>query len=363
MKYFINILRVMVGVTFIISGLIKLNDPLGFSFKLEDYFAPNVLNMPFLVPYALALAVVVCVFEVVLGVALLVGYQKKLTLWLLTLMMVFFGFLTFYSAYFNKVTDCGCFGDAIKFTPWQSFMKDVVLLVLTLIIWWGKEYIQPIKQGKIPAIIVGVGVIMCFALSYYVYNHLPIIDFRPYKIGANIPEGLEQPKTNLTYHWTVVMDGKEQQITNSGQVPKDSKGNYAEEIISVVTEAPAPPMHDFTIEDEFGADFLESFMTEEKLLMVLMYRADRADLEAFKEIKKVTDRALKAGYMVIGLTYTLPEAKKIAKDYELNFDFYQTDGTTLKTVVRSNPGLVLLSKGTILDKKHYNDAEKIKISE
>ena len=134
MKYLVQLCRILVGVTFIISGMIKLNDPMGFSFKLEDYFAPGVLNLPFLVPYALAFAIFVCIFEVVLGVTLLVGYKKKLTLWLLLAMLVFFGFLTFYSAYFNKVTDCGCFGDAIKFTPWQSFTKDLVLLALTLVV-------------------------------------------------------------------------------------------------------------------------------------------------------------------------------------------------------------------------------------
>ena len=115
--------QVFVGVLFIISGLIKLNDPVGFSFKLQDYFAPDVLNMDFLSPYALMLAVVVVLVEVILGVMLLVGYAKKLTLWSLMGMIVFFTFLTFYSAYFNKVTDCGCFGDALKLTPWESFTK------------------------------------------------------------------------------------------------------------------------------------------------------------------------------------------------------------------------------------------------
>ena len=146
MKYLTHLLRLFLGITFIISGMIKLNDPMGFSFKLEDYFAPNVLGLPSLIPFALTFAIIVCIVEVVLGVMLLVGYQKKLTLWSLLAMLIFFGFLTFYSAYFNKVTDCGCFGDAIKFTPWQSFTKDIVLLVAALIIFlWGHDYIKPIS--------------------------------------------------------------------------------------------------------------------------------------------------------------------------------------------------------------------------
>ena len=117
MKYLIHISRLFVGVLFIFSGLIKLNDPIGFSFKLEEYFSVTVLDIPFLEPYALVIAVLVVVYEVILGVFLLIGYKPKFTLWNLLVMIVFFSFLTFYSAYFNKVTDCGCFGDAIKLTP------------------------------------------------------------------------------------------------------------------------------------------------------------------------------------------------------------------------------------------------------
>jgi uncharacterized membrane protein YphA (DoxX/SURF4 family) len=150
MKVLVGVSRIFVGVLFIISGLIKLNDPVGFSFKLGDYFAPEVLNLPFLEPYALVIALLVVILEVLLGVMLIMGYAKKFTLWSLLLMIVFFTFLTFYSAYFNKVTDCGCFGDALKLTPWESFSKDVVLLVLILILYKGNRYIRPFffKRGK-----------------------------------------------------------------------------------------------------------------------------------------------------------------------------------------------------------------------
>ena len=134
MKILVGISRIVVGILFIFSGLIKLNDPIGFSFKLQDYFAPGVLDLEFLIPYSLLLAIFIVIFEVLLGVMLLVGYLRKFTVWSLLLMIVFFTFLTFYSAYFNKVTDCGCFGDAIKLTPWESFTKDVILLVFILIL-------------------------------------------------------------------------------------------------------------------------------------------------------------------------------------------------------------------------------------
>ena len=194
MKYLVGISRIIVGVLFIISGLIKLNDPVGFSFKLKDYFAPEVLDLGFLVPYALLIAIFVVIFEVLLGVALLLGYLKKFTLWALLLMIVFFTFLTFYSAYFNKVTDCGCFGDAIKLTPWESFTKDIVLLILILILFVGRKYIQPFFTKGIRSILIFASFVFCLGITYYVLLHLPIIDFRPYKIGANIKEGMTVPE-------------------------------------------------------------------------------------------------------------------------------------------------------------------------
>ncbi|MEO8934393.1 MAG: DoxX family protein, partial [Xanthomarina sp.] len=144
MKYIVNISRVLVGVLFIISGFVKLNDPLGFSYKLQEYFSVDVLNIPFLEPYALIISVFVVIFEVILGVFLLIGYKPKFTVWSLLGMIVFFTFLTFYSAYFEKVKDCGCFGDAIPLTPWESFTKDVILLVLILILFLGIKYIKPL---------------------------------------------------------------------------------------------------------------------------------------------------------------------------------------------------------------------------
>ena len=148
MKYVVMCSRWVVGLLFIFSGWVKLNDPVGFSFKLEEYFSPSVLDIPWLVPGALALALVLVVFEVLLGVALLIGFAPKWTLYSLTGMIVFFTFLTFYSAYFNKVTDCGCFGDAIPLTPWQSFYKDVVLVVLIGFLWLGQSKLGTLSTHK-----------------------------------------------------------------------------------------------------------------------------------------------------------------------------------------------------------------------
>lgn len=223
MKYIVNISRILVGVLFIISGFIKLNDPVGFSFKLEEYFSQGVLDLPWLMSYALAISIFMVIFEVLLGVMLLVGFRVKFTMWSLLLMIVFFTFLTFYSAFFNKVTDCGCFGDAIKLTPWESFTKDIVLLVLIVVLFVGRKYIKSIFGSNTKRIITLVVLVLCIIYANYVLNHLPVIDFRPYKIGANIEDGMSvpenAPKPIYEYAWKFKTNGEEKIIVTYGDYP------------------------------------------------------------------------------------------------------------------------------------------------
>ncbi len=361
MKLLVTLSRILVGVLFIISGLIKLNDPVGFSFKLKDYFAPDVLNMEIFIPFALAIAIFVVIFEVMLGVMLLLGYAKKFTLWSSLLMIVFFTFLTFYSAYFNKVTDCGCFGDAIKLTPWESFSKDIVLLILLLILYFGREYIKPIFTNNIRKILVYLSFIACMALGYFVLQHLPIIDFRPYKIGANITEGMSYPpnapKPIFEYHWTFTNNGNEKTIVTNGDFPKE-EGDYTVETI-MIQKGYEPPIHDFTMERD-GEDYMESLLNEENLIVVVAYSLSNSEKEGFVNLKKATDNALENGYKVIGLSASSQAmTETLTKEFKLNFKFYFCDETALKTIIRSNPALMELQKGTIMQKLHWNDAKDL----
>src|SRR5699024_5256755 len=224
MRWIVQIARIIVGLLFTFSGLIKLNDPMGFAFKLQDYFDPNVLDLGFLVPYALVFATIIAIFELLIGIMLLLGVARRFTLWSLILMILFFTFLTFYSAYFNKVTDCGCFGDAISLTPWQSFYKDLILLFLIVILYIGRIYIQPILNKRVRAFTVFLSFVLSLGVTYYVLDNLPIIDFRPYKIGANIQEGMEYPEDAETpvynYYWWFELDGEAQVITTQGSYPE-----------------------------------------------------------------------------------------------------------------------------------------------
>ncbi len=361
MKIFVSFSRIIVGALFIFSGLIKLNDPVGFSFKLKDYFAPEVLNLEFLVPFALMIAIVLVIFEVLLGIMLLIGYLKKFTLWSLLLMILFFTFLTFYSAYFNKVTDCGCFGDAIKLTPWQSFIKDIILLFFIVILVVGKNHIQPLFTITVRRLIILIAFIGCMAITYHVLQHLPIIDFRPYKIGANIEEGMMvpagAPKPVFDYHWKFNINGEEKTITTNGDYPTVD-GDFISVETTEVQKGYEPPIHDFTMERD-GEDFTTEFLNEERLITIVAYSLGNTEKEGFGPIKKLTDEAMKKGYKVIGLSASSQaDTENLKAKHNLNFDFYFCDETTLKTIIRSNPGIMELQRGTVMQKLHWNDAEK-----
>ncbi|OAB76208.1 BT_3928 family protein [Cochleicola gelatinilyticus] len=364
MKVLVGISQIFVAILFLISGFIKLNDPVGFSFKLKDYFAADVLNLEFLVPYALLIAIFVVIFEVLLGIMLLIGYARKFTTWSLLLMILFFTFLTFYSAYFNKVTDCGCFGDALKLTPWQSFYKDLVLLVLIVILFFGRKHIASFFTSNLRSIVVFAGFVGCLGMTYFVLQHLPIIDFRPYKIGANITEGMafpeDAPKPIFEYQWKFNIDGKEKIITTNGDYPK-VEGEFIGVETEEVQAGYEPPIHDFSIERD-DENFTEAFLTADNVIVIVAYTLNSAEKDGFIPVKKITDEALKNGYQVIGLSSSSTDTTEaLAETYGLNFKFYFCDETALKTIVRSNPGILELQKGTVKQKLHWNDASDLKL--
>ncbi|WP_339883087.1 BT_3928 family protein [Polaribacter vadi] len=320
MKLLVQIARIIVGTLFIFSGFVKLVDPIGSQYKFEEYFSEGVLNLEFLIPYALPFAIFLIIAEIVLGVALLVGWRAKLTVNSLKIMILFFLFLTWYSAYYNKVTDCGCFGDAIKLTPWETFTKDVILTILIFFIGAKIRFIKPVLPKANPGLIVIVSLIISSFITYYVLNHLPIIDFRAYAIGKNIPEGME--------------------YKNDGKIP---------------------PIHDFMLEDSQN-DLAPQIVKMDKVMLVIMSSLDKSDFEAFPEIKIKADEALQKGYKVYGVSASFSDIIQMTKnEYQLPFEILFCDETTLKTMIRSNPGIIILNKGTIVEKKNWRDIDAIKL--
>jgi uncharacterized membrane protein YphA (DoxX/SURF4 family) len=357
--------RIFVGILFIISGLLKLDDPVGFSYKLAEYFGETVLNLPFLIPFALAISVSIVIFEVVLGVMLLVGYKPKFTVWSLLLMIVFFTFLTFYSAYFNKVTDCGCFGDALKLTPWQSFTKDVVLLIFVIILFINRKLIRPFLPKKITDLVVYIGVLICIFIAYWVLNHLPIVDFRAYKVGTNIQQGMSipegAPKSVVEMTFVYKVNGVNKEFTEKDLMSIPAGATFVERKDKVISEGYVPPIHDFTMEKD-GSDYKDELLLEPKLLIFVMYDLSKSDENGMKELESLNKSAKAKGYNVIAMTASVEdEIAQVKSKYGLTFDFYFCDATTLKTIERANPSIIVMKKGTIVQKKHHNDIDELNL--
>ena len=357
--------RLFVGILFIISGLIKLNDPVGFSYKLAEYFSEPVFNLPFLVPFSLSLALFLVIIEVLLGIMLLIGYKSKFTIWSLLLMIVFFTFLTFYSAYYNVVKDCGCFGDALHLTPWQSFTKDVILLFFIFILFANKKLVKPLFNKGIQNLITSVGMVLAIFMAYHVLNHLPIIDFRPYKVDTNIQKGMEIPEgapqavVEMTFIYKVNGVNKEFTEKDLTNIPEGAE--FVDRKDKVISEGYVPPIHDFTMMKD-GSDYKDELLQEPKLLMLVTYDLTKSDVDGMQKLEKLNQEATAKGYKVIGMTNSSEEEiQKAQKTYNLKFDFYTCDAIALKTIERANPSIVILEKGTVKQKVHYNDIQDLKL--
>ena len=320
MKIVVQLSRILVGALFIFSGFVKLVDPIGSQYKFQEYFSESVLNMEFLIPYALPFAILLIVAEILLGVMILIGYKSKLTVWSLFLLTLIFLFLTWYSSYYNKVTDCGCFGDAIKLSTWETFYKNVILIALIVLLLIKVAHIKPVFKGNVPKVITFLSLAVFLYIVKHVLTHLPLIDFRAYAIGKNISEGMVYPE-----------DGS------------------------------IPPVHDFVLEDA-QADLAPELLQEEKLLLVIVYNLEKSEVNGFPEIKEMTTKAIKKGYTVYGVSASFSDELTFVKEkYSLPFEFLFCDETTLKTMIRANPGVMILDKGTVVEKKHWVDIDKIKL--
>lgn len=357
--------RLFVGVLFIISGLIKLNDPVGFSYKLAEYFSEPVFNMPFLEPLALGLAIFLVILEVVLGVMLLVGYKSKLTIWALLLLIVFFTFLTFYSAYFDVVKDCGCFGDALHLTPWQSFTKDIVLLFFILILFINKKLVKPLFSSAVTNIVTYASVVLCIFMAVWVLNHNPIKDFRPYKVGTNIEKGMEipegAPKSVVEMIFIYKVNGVDKEFAEKDLANIPTGATFVDRKDKVITEGYVPPIHDFTMVKD-DSDYKDELLKEPKLLVFVTYDLTLSNPDGMKKLAGLSKEAKTKGYKVIAMTASgADEIAKAKKQYGLDTDFYFCDATALKTIERANPSIVVLQNGTVIQKVHYNDIQDLKL--
>lgn len=351
-----QISRYLVGCLFIFSGLIKLNDPVGTKIKMEEYFEVFTEDFGsffhYFIPYALEIGFIMIVLEIVLGVAVLIYYRMNLTTKVVLAIMVFFTFLTFYSAYFNKVTDCGCFGDAIKLTPWESFWKDIFLMVFVLHLFWYRKTYTPLLRTREGHAVVGAATAISIFLGVYAIRHLPFIDFRPYKVGNNVPAQMippEQPK--FEYVFTDKKNGGE---VTSEQYLLDTTLYKYKSVRQTNEDRTKAKITDYAVSSVDGEDVTQETFTGTKLIIVIV-NVQEVSEDNLSEISRLTNE-LDGKVEVMALTSSSSDDfENFRHEYQLAFPYYFADATVLKTIVRSNPGLTLWKDGTVLAMWHHND--------
>ncbi|MCW3078164.1 MAG: DoxX family protein [Bacteroidetes bacterium] len=370
--WFTQIVRLFVGGLFIFSGFIKANDPLGFSYKLEEYFEvfKNDTGMAFFEYFAhisLPLAIIICASEIILGVMLLLGTKRDLTLWLLLAQIVFFTFLTFYSACYNKVTHCGCFGDFLKLKPWESFWKDVILMIAIAVLFSGKKNINPIASPMVISALFLLGLIFSIGFPVYAYRNLPPLDFRAYAPGMNIKENM---KVSPDYQPPVIETGFIYENTKTGKKEHFNLKNYpwqdtlnwkwfATDNVIVKDAVNAPKITDFTVSNLEGSAITDSVLNDKNYsFWLVMYDLKKTETNPtlMAKIKDFDKLAEEEKFKFIALTASGPkDIEEFKKEHGFTFEFATVDGTVLKTMIRSNPGLMLMKDGTVIKNWHRHN--------
>jgi uncharacterized membrane protein YphA (DoxX/SURF4 family) len=348
--------RILVGLVLIFSGFVKGVDPLGTAYKITDYF--EAYHMIWASPLSLYLSILLCAFEFVLGVLLVINVKMKQVAWLVLLLMSFFTAVTFYDALYSPVPDCGCFGDAIVLTNWETFYKNLVLMVFVLIVFLGrnkiKAYFTTIKEFSI----IGIVSLLFIWFSVYNYRNLPLINFRPWKVGNKMMSDNPQPsKFYLVYKNKQSGETKEYL---SNELPwQDTVWVANWEYVSTREDNPNKSLLGaFAISDSAGTDMTEHFVRNPEFqFFIASYNIKEANKEAFEKLNPFIEKANSKGISIIILTGSsseeIAEFKKLFP--KMNYEIYTSDDIALKAMIRSNPGLVLLKNAVVLGQWHWRN--------
>ncbi len=355
------LLRIVIAAVFIFSGAVKLIDPVGTQIKMEEYF--EVLHLDFLQPYALVISIFLIVVEWTLGWWLLFNLRKKLTFYVLLFIMIFFLFLTGYSAVTGKVTDCGCFGDAIKLTPWETFFKNIVLLILFLILWKMENFDTKTRLGQM--LFAYVFPIAGLIFAVWTVKHLPVMDFRPYAVGKNIKQGMEIPPGAKPYIfkeiWYYKVNGEVKKFETEDKPWEIPGAEFVKRETIMVQKGYDPPIHDFNIEGERG-DITEEVLNQEKAFLILIVEPQKLNEEDYKNLMKTISELKKSKipYYIITADIT-DKLDRWSRTVTTPLNFL--DQTTLKTMLRSKAGVMYLENATVKGKWTLRDFLKKKSKE
>ena len=376
MKVLVNIARGFVGGLFIFSGLVKAIDPKGLSYKMQEFFEvwardgflPKLMNT--FNEHSLTFSIVIITLEVFLGLALLLGWQKKMTTWLLLLLTLFFTFLTAFVLFTGKIKACGCFGDCIPLTPTQTFTKDIILLVLVVLLLMGHKFIQPLFKPIICPAILAMAISGVLFLQTYVQHHLPLKDCLPFKVGNNILELRKMPKDavpdKFDYTFVYQKNGEKKEF-GVNNIP-DSTWQFVDRKQTLIQKGKnnIPLINDFSFTTESGNDTTEAILGQEGEYY-LMYTS------LFDEIKNPAKDwmediilLIKANTLNKKLFIVTTQIEQSKKRYQVFIEgkkitqpIFTCDATALKTVARSNPTLYLMNGSIVKQKWGLGDFKKV----
>jgi uncharacterized membrane protein YphA (DoxX/SURF4 family) len=371
MKLTTSIVRLLVGILFIVSGLVKANDPLGLAYKMEEFFevwttalaaSGSALSQSlisiihFLHPHTLTLSVVMITLEIVAGVAVIIGWRKKAILGLLLLLILFFTFLTGYAYASGKFKNCGCFGDCLPITPYVSFIKDVVLLLAILFLLFNQKHIQPFWSRNVQWAVVTFSLLGTLWLQWYVLNYLPLVDCLPFKKGADIAQGMKIDPAAIPDSFAirfVYKKGGKQFEFSPESLPADLETyEYVDRIDKLIRKGNAEPaIKGFALTDSNNNDSTTAVLAQPLAVLYFIDGQKGIQQKAKETFAAVYNVALQKGLPVYVVTNGLEQVAKAF--YQPDFPkatFFKIDFTTFKTAARTNPNIYLLKSGTIQNK-------------
>lgn len=365
MKVLIWTVRIIMGVLFIFSGMVKANDPMALTYKMNEFF--QAWDMNYMVQYSFWLAVLMIGVEVICGVAMLVGNAFRFYSTILLLLSIFFTFLTYYALYSGKIKECGCFGDCIKLSNTVTFYKDVVLTALALFLFIFRYRVFPIFQKAfINAGIVAIGAIVVFGFEWYTLHHLPVKDCLAYKAGTNIWEKMQPAPDAVAPEFTTTFvyekNGIKKTFTAENYPWKDSTWKFvSSKTVQIKEGSGQPEIHDFSLTDAADKDRTEEILKAKGYTFIWFLRdPQKADLA---NIERIHALAAKAAAMHIPFYVACSADREMCQTFQeaqnmKDLPFLIIDGTVSKTVIRTNPGLLLLKDGVVMNKWSYLDYPK-----
>lgn len=362
-KLLIELSRIIVGTTFLFSGFVKAVDPLGFTYKLQDYLIEMSLTELF--PLALPVAVIMVLAEFSLGVLLLLGIYRKWTIRMILLFMIFFTPLTLWIAITNPVEDCGCFGDAFIISNWHTFFKNILLLAGSILLLFRWNRITPLLSSKMAAL--AALFTLLFGLLFALHNlyRLPLFDFRPYKIGLNLPRQMFVDPERADVLETIFIyskDGEEKEFTEENYPWNDSTWTFVDMKTHLVKEGEKPAIEDLSVESLYFDESTGSWQTGGEITEILLsdpsytflmiaYSLDEMSERHLDRFKEVSSYAGQRGYPFFLVTSSAANVVGLWEEkHQTGFRFSHADERELKTMIRSNPGLILLKEGDVINK-------------